>query len=377
MLAAACSAQTPGSAAPAPVQPPPAPAAQSPAAAAPQVAPKPSPAPTPADTAAKVDPAQPVITVNGVCSTTPAAAKASPAGTKSSPAGASCKTIITKTQFEKLLKAVNTSNQNISPAMRRNLAQAYVELMTFNQAAQKAGVDKDPDFLEVMKLVRMRTLQDFYRRKLEEKYRTPPPSDVEAYYNQNLPKYEEIKLSRLFIPAKNPSSPAKDDWEKKAAQEADDIHDRAVKGEDFEKLQKEAYTTLELTITPPATSMGTRRRGMMVPDEEKELFGLKPGEISKLEKEPAGYIIYKVESKQTLPLEKVKDEISREVFRQKMESQMKSVTSAVHADFNDVYFGPATPPPSPAAVRPLPPGAREPQAEAAPKPGPAPATPPK
>ena len=236
--------------------------------------------------------------------------------------------------------------------MRRNLAQAYVELLTFTQAAEKAGVDKDPKFAEVMRLVRMRTLEDFYRRNTEEKYRNPPATEIQAYYTQNLAKYEEIKLSRIFIPAKNPSTPAKDDWEKKAAQVANDIHDRAAKGEDFEKLQKEAYTTLGLTITPPSTTSGTRRRGMLTAPEEQELFALKGGEVSKLEQEPAGYIIYKVESKETLPMDRVKDEISRELFRQKMDGQLKSVTAAVHADFNDQYFGPPAAPPRPG----MPPG---------------------
>lgn len=350
---------------------------QPPSATAPQVAPKPSGTPVPSETGATVSSTQPVITIQGVCA---APAKPAVAGAKATPAKAitasgPCKTLVTKTQFEKLLNAVNPAGQPVAPNMRRNLAQAYVELLTFSQAAQKAGVDKDPNFSEVMRLVRMRTLEDFYRRTLEQKYRNPPPADIQSYYNQNIQKYEEIKLSRIFIPAKNPASPSKDDWEKKAAEVANDIHDRAAKGEDFEKLQKEAYTTLGLTITPPSTSTGNRRRGMMAPQEEQELFALKAGDVSKLEQEPAGYIVYKVESKETLPMEKVKDEISRELFRQKMDTAMKSVTAPVHADYNDEYFGPVNTPPR--AI--MPPG-NVPQPGKAPEPKPpgpgSPSTPP-
>jgi len=290
--------------------------------------------------------------------------------------------VVTKADFEKLMNALNSSNQTIPPAMRRNLATAYVEFLTFSQAAHKAGLDKDPRFLEIMKLMRMRTLEDLYRRNLEEKYRTPPAAEVQDYYNKNLSKYEEIKLSRLFIPAKNTTATDKDDWEKKAAHVADDIHDHAAKGEEFEKLQKESYTTLGLTISPPSTTVGTRRRGMMAPAEEQELFALKPGDVSKVEQEPAGYIIYKVESRQTLPLDQVKDEISRELFRQRMETGLKSVTGAVHAEYNDQYFGPTPPPPAPPGARlgtapppppsvnrPAPPGASAPTPPApAPKP---------
>lgn len=334
------------------------PAPQPPSTTNPSPAPKPaSPPETAPDTAAAVPATQPVITIQGVCATSPAkrtgtaaTGKKSPATTPADPSA--CKTLITKSQFDKLLDAVNTSHQNVSPAMRRNLAQVYVELLTFNQAAQKAGIDKNPSFAEVLRLQRMQLLKEFYRRYLEEKYRNPPASEIQAYYEKNLTKYEEIKLSRIFIPAKNPSAQNKDDWEKKAAQVANDIHDRAAKGEDFEKLQKEAYTTLGLTITPPSTAMGSRRKGMMSPQEEQELFTLRAGELSKVEQQPAGYVIYKIDSRQTLSADQVKDEISRELFRQKLDTQLKAITAAVHADFNDQYFGPAPPPRPPVGAGP-------------------------
>lgn len=255
-----------------------------------------------------------------------------------------CRTLVTKRQFDKLLDAVNSPPRAVTPAMRRGLAQLYVDLLTFNQAALKAGVDKDPNFAEVLRLQRMRLLKDFYNRNLEEKYRNPPASEIRAYYEKNLTKYEEIKLSRIFIPARNPSAQTKDDWEKKAQQVANDIHDRAAKGEDFEKLQKEAFTTLGLTISPPSTAMGSHRRGTLPQQDEQGLFTLKAGEVSKLEAQPAGYIIYKIDSRQALSADQVKDEISRELFRQKMDSQLKAITAAIHADFNDQYFGPAAPP---------------------------------
>lgn len=392
-VTAACSAQTPTQQ-PAPqsqpniqtaqpaAQPQPGSQTSTPAAPAtpagqtPQPAKPPVPPPAPPDTSAKVAPTQPVITVKGVCQSTPVRKTAGGTTPKLTPT--SCETVVTKADFEKLINALNTSNQTIPPSMRRNLAQAYVEFLSFSQAARKAGLDKDPRFLEIMKLIRMRTLEDVYRRNLEEKYRNPPAEEIQARYNQNLPKYEEIKLSRMFIPAKNTAANEKDDWEKKALQVANDIHDRAAKGEDLEKLQKEAFTTLGLTINPPNTAVGTRRRGMLVPAEENELFALKPGEVSKVEQEPAGYIIYKVESRQTLPLEQVKDEISRELFREKMEAGMKAITAAVKADYNEEYFGPAAPPPPPPAARfgnpsaAPPPGSRPSPAPAS---APAPATP--
>lgn len=343
----------------------------------PQITLKPGTPPAQPESASKVAPTAAVITIKGICNNGPAKRPASTATRKTAPAAAAtgtCQTVISREEFEKLIQSVNP---NLPPAMRRNVAQAYVELMAFAQAAEKAGVENDPKFKEQIRLMRLQALASIYRRDLEDKSKNASPQDIQAYYSQNLPKYEEIKLDRIFIPAKNPSSPAKDDWEKKAEQAANDIHDRAAKGEDFEKLQKEAYTTLGLTIAPPNTSVGTRRRGMLAPAEEQELFALKAGDVSKVEQEPAGFIIYKVESKQTLSQDQVKDEISRELSRQKMESQMKSVTSSVKADFNDQYFSAPNTPPVGMAPGAQPPGGPVPRPAApAPAHAPAPASPP-
>lgn len=298
----------------------------------------------PVDNSASVPAGSPVLTIHGLCSD----------GQKSADSS-SCTTVVTKEQFDKLIDAINTSNQPIPPNMRRNLADAYVQLLAYSEAAEKAGVPNDPKFQEVMKLMRLRTLADMYRRDFEEKNKNAPQQEIQAYYDQNATKYQEVKLGRIFIPKNNPTPAATDkpsdkaEFEKKAEQEANVIHERVAKGENLEALQKEAYTTLGLTSPPPSVEAGTRRKGMMQAAEEQEIFALKPGEVSKVEGEPSGYIIYKLESKQSLPLDQVKDEISRELFRQKMEAQMKNVTGSVHADFNDQYFGPATPAPAPGA----------------------------
>jgi parvulin-like peptidyl-prolyl isomerase len=278
---------------------------------------------------------------------------------------------VTKAQLDKLIGLLNQSNMTVTPQIRRQFATNYVELLVYAAAAQKAGAD-DAKFAELMRFVRLRTLVSVYRANLQEHYAKPPEKDIESHYNVNKSKYEEVKLSRLFIPAKNTAAQDKDEWEKKAAQLATDLHDRAAKGEDLEKLQKEAYTTLGLTIAPPSTNFGERRRGGLPQPQEQELFALKPGEVSKVDQQAAGYTIYKVESRDFIPLDKVKDEISREIGRANLEARNKEINSGIHADLNESYFGPATPPPSA-----VPPGtpARVTPPPAAPASSPAPAQP--
>jgi hypothetical protein len=47
-----------------------------------------------------------------------------------------------------------------------------------------------------------------------------------------------------------------------------------------------------------------------------------------------------------LPLEMVRDEISRELTKQKLEDALKTVTGSIHTDLNQKYFGAAAGKPS-------------------------------
>jgi hypothetical protein len=226
--------------------------------------------------------------------------------------------------------------------MRRTLAQRYVELLAIADAAQKAGVEKSPEY----ELLRLRGLAEAYQRELDLKYKKVPPSEAEAYYNQHKDNFDSATLRRLYIPKADPAKPKatadeKAAFAKKAEEIGEQMQQRANKGEDMDALEKDAYSKLGLTITPPSTQIGPVRKGALPAATDKQIFALAQGGTYK-DDEPTAVIIYKVESKETLPLDKVKDEIARTMERQKMDSMMKSITSSVKADYNDKYFGPAT-----------------------------------
>ena len=315
---------------------------------APAASPTPTPQATPPsllnrdEKPAELPPDAPVISIKGLC---PAEEK--PAVTNKVPSTSDCSMTVTKQQFDNLVKAFNTNNQNVTPSQRRNLGQSYVELLVFSEAAKAAGVENSPTYAEVMRVLRMKTLADLYRNELAEQYRTPSEQEIEDYYKANQEKFEGAKLSRVFIPASDPDPQAtaqkKADYLKKAQQVADDIQARAAKGEDMSKLQKEAYTTLAIAATPPTTDLSVARHGTFPPKIDQEIFSHKAGEVFRSD-EGTGHMIYKVESKQTSPLDSVKAEIIQQLFRQKMEAKTKELNSAVHTDYNENYFGPPAAP---------------------------------
>jgi hypothetical protein len=86
---------------------------------------------------------------------------------------------------------------------------------------------------------------------------------------------------------------------------------------------------------------------------------LKSGETSQLISTPNGYLIYKVGAKDTLPLDKVHDEIVSTLRSQRIQDAMQAVQKSATPELNDKYFAeaPAAAPPGkgPAAGESAPP----------------------
>jgi hypothetical protein len=274
----------------------------------------------------------PVITVHGLC----------PVG-RQAPAGdhGACARVVTRKQFDSLVTALTSAGQTISRSSRRDLARLYVDLLAYEDTARKAGIEDSSSFQEAMDWLRLRTLADIYRRNLQEQYRNPSQQDIDEFYSHDADRFTEIKLKRVTIPRINPSGQGKEEFERRALEVINQLHERALKGEDLGQLQKDGYVAMGLTISPPAISLGTLRRAAVLPEEAAEIFSLEAGGFSQVEHEIYSFVFYKLEGKRLLPKEQVKDEIVRELFRERMEKAIQSITGAVQPELNDEYFGPA------------------------------------
>ena|SRR5579872_4844079 len=280
----------------------------------------------PAEPASAVASTEGVITVPGVC------------GQKNAGPD-SCATVVTREQFENLLAGMAEAGQPVRANQREALAKAYADFLAYEEAARKAGTQETPQFREFVRYQYLRILAGVYRHALEEKYGSPSLEDIEGYYHQHLANFEEVNLRIIVVPRNNPVAKDQDGYRKKALQIATDLRERAARGEDPDDLQKEAYASLGLTIAPPTTLVGKRRRSTLAPEEADEVFALKPGEASKLESELSSYVVYRVDSKRVLPLDQVKNEISRQLSKERLESAFKAVTADVHPELNRQYFG--------------------------------------
>jgi parvulin-like peptidyl-prolyl isomerase len=322
------------------------PSQPSPAASASPAAPAPPSAPAPAPEI-KVAPTDPVITLKGFCD--------DPAKQ-----GDACRTVITREQFDKVVEALQPG---MPQPMRRQLATNYARALMMSTVAAKKGLDKTPHFDQMMYFARMQILSQALTRNLQEEAGKVSDSDVEKYYKDNQPAYEQATVLRLFVPhSKQVTAPPPTvnkagvkltEKEKQAAMEArekageaamkklaDSLQPRAAKGEDFDKLEKEAYLAAGLKQTPPTTKMDKVRRNTL-PQAHSVAFDLKPGEVSAVFSDPGGHTIYKMVSKQTLALDAVKTEIHNTIAGKRYSEGMQAYQSGANMDLSEAYFGPA------------------------------------
>ena len=358
-----------------------------------------SPAPAPnagatpaAAPAAEVSLTAAVLTIKGIaCPEMAKTATGSTAATGKTAAAAKkpADCVITRGEFEKLTKALQQGPTPLNAQQKRQLATQLPGVIAMSEAAKKKGLDKSEGYLETMKFVKMRILAQKLQDAVREEADNVPPEQIAKYYKENPEAYEQFSLDRLFIPRnKQPSAEDKEEAKEpeklteeqqkakdaadKAKQEkgeqelnelAETLRQRAAAGEDIAKLQKEAFEAAGTKVENPTVNLPkVRRTGL--PPAHAAVFELKVSEVSAVISDNGGHYVYKVVSKEVLPLDQVKDEIHNKLKGERLKTMMDNYTNSHEAVTNDAYFGPPPPAgPSP-RMRPRPQG--QPQGAAQP-----------
>jgi parvulin-like peptidyl-prolyl isomerase len=355
-----------------------APGGSPPAAAPLTTATRPAAAVTPAETEASIEPTAAVLTIDGVCSgqpkpaakgATPKPASAKPADMK---AGASdCKTVITKAEFEKLASALapnpNPQIKTVNPQVKRQLANVLPRDLAMSEAARKKGLENSAQYAEMLKFAKMSILAQLMQRQIQVDAAQISDSEVENYYNQHDNDFGQYTVQRLFIPRNRQEQPdvkdeekgdklspdqqkAKQDAEKAKMEEgeqamdklAEELRTRAAAGEDFAKLQKEAFDAAGMKIASPTVTLPKLRRSGL-PAAHLAVFDLKVGEVSQVINDAGGYYIYKLDAKEQLPFDQVKEEIHSKLQNDRTRELLEKLNGSYKVVSNEAYFGPGAP----------------------------------
>jgi hypothetical protein len=249
-----------------------------------------------------------------------------------------CATVVTRSEFDSLLKAANVSSQQVSALSKQNLAKGYVTYLAFERAARQAGFEESPEFEEIMRWARLRAITDAYRGRIVADARVATRAEIDTYYNEHIALYDRIDVTRITIPRNNPAAPDDSTFESKALAAAEVARQRIGGGADPEQIQKDAYAALGLPGTPPVDSE-TRKRSNFSQEESDELFSLKTGGASKVEIHDSIYAVYKVTRHEPLEEARVEDQIARSIAEDKVKAAFKTIGDSVQPQYDPAYFG--------------------------------------
>lgn len=212
----------------------------------------------------------------------------------------------------------NMSDQQLADALKR---QGYTLEQYERQIREQ---------LERLRLVNMEVRSKAY----------VSPKEVEEYYATHQNQYtedEQFKARHIFIKIDAKAPPAE---AQKAMAKALDILYQARSGKDFAELARK-YSD-DPAAKQDGGDLGTFKRGEMLPELEKALLPLKPGEVGDLVSTPSGLHIVKLEqhiSGKIKPFDKVKAEIEDQLYRRKQDERfaqwMKDLRAKASVEIKD------------------------------------------
>ena len=206
-------------------------------------------------------------------------------------------------------------NETVADIMKRN----SMDSRQFEAALAKEGLTLEQYKAELREqLTLSRVFNKYVRSGI-----AVDEAEMRAYYERNIKGFslpEEIRVRHIFLKLQDKATPAQ---RKTVRDKAQSVYDSAKKGESFVRLVKK-YSEAETAAQDG--DLGFLQRGNAIPEIEEAARTLKPGEIAGPLQCGGGFHIIRVEDMRTpiKPYDKVKDEIAKTIYEQKMENTYRS-----------------------------------------------------
>lgn len=179
--------------------------------------------------------------------------------------------------------------------------ETYVNSKVMLAAAEKAGIDSDPQVKKAVQAAKEQIMAQAYLiKKLEA---SVTPEQLKAAYEYEMTQYkpeEEVHARHILV---------------KTLKEANDVVIQLNAGADFEALADKK----SIDKNSAGGDLGYFTRNMMIPEFSAPVFGLRVGKISAPIKTPFGYHVVQVEDKRmtTAPsFEEIQDALRQSLMEQ-------------------------------------------------------------
>jgi parvulin-like peptidyl-prolyl isomerase len=160
-------------------------------------------------------------------------------------------------------------------------------------------------------------------------------ADARRFYDAHSKEFttpQSITLREIFVTVPGDGKSINVGLDEEAREKANQIGQRALAGESFEKL------AAELSDAPSRANaglIGPLSLGELSPELQKLVSGMKPGDISQVLRTQKGYQILKLESSsaaETLPFEQARDQIGERVFAEKRKAEFDKYLTKLRAE---------------------------------------------
>lgn len=222
---------------------------------------------------------------------------------------------------------MDVTDKELADAVADIIKRNNMDMQQFGAALAKEGLTVEQYKAELREQITLSRLFNKYVRSNV----NVDEAEARTFYQNNPKTYslpEEIRVRQIFLTVPGDATPEQAAVIKEKAQA---VYARAQKGEDFIHLVRE--------VSQGATAsqdgdLGFMKRGDALPEIEEAARTLKPGDSSSPFLCAGGYNVIKLEEVRTpvRPFEKVKDEIMKTLYEQKVENTYRSWLQALRGD---------------------------------------------
>jgi peptidyl-prolyl cis-trans isomerase C len=257
---------------------------------------------------------------------------------------------IRQSEFEAALKTLPEQYQQYAMGPgKKQFAEDYLRMKMLAAEGTKAGLDKDPEVIQQLDLMRENLVANAQLQKIE-KGITITDEDLKKQYDAKKGEFEQVKARHILIAFKG--SPAAQEGkpeltEEQAKAKAEELRKQIVGGAKFEDIA--AKESDDVGSGSRGGDLGEFARGQMVPEFEKAAFEAKVGDVTPVVRTQFGYHIIKVDEHGSTPFEEIKPTLEKNERQTRLQAALDKMKNDAKPTFNEHYFAPPAPPAAAAA----------------------------
>ena len=250
---------------------------------------------------------------------------------------------IRQSEFENALKTLPPEYQQFASGPgKRQFAEDYLRMKILASEGMKSGLDKDPEVIRQLQLMRENLVANAQLQKIEKSI-TISDADLQKSYEASKNEFEQVKARHILVafkgsPAAQPGKPELTEEQAKA--KAEELRKQIVAGGNFEEIAKKESD--DTGSGARGGDLGTFARGQMVEEFEKAAFEAKKGDVTPVVRTQFGYHIIKVDEHNSTPFADVKESLEKRERQKRVQERLDAMKNSAKPTFNEAYFTPPT-----------------------------------